>query len=187
MKRIFCFLLIWTSLAMAFYQPVVFYQIRYEKAIDVITIDMADIRSKESIQYAAEKMDSLSKEGIFLEIDTGVHKQSMTFKDQLIEITLTIYPPTGSGYGGGVSTAQIQIAVNKKEIVDIPFGYRPKWDNLFVERILITGDLQFRIIARAGMTSTELPGLVCLPLHRDTIIDNKYLDILIEKNKKVTK
>jgi hypothetical protein len=105
-----------------------------------VVISYETIRGERAVDHFSSNSKEYEKDNMFYTRGkTGdsqkIFKQE-TIDGHSIETHLTIYPPTGRGYGGAVPKCFLQVYFDEKLAVNCPIGYHHH-DDLHIRKIII--------------------------------------------------
>jgi hypothetical protein len=105
-----------------------------------VVISYETIRGGRAVDYFASNSKEYEKDNMFYTRGKTGDSQKIlkqeTIDGHSIETHLTIYPPTGRGYGGAVPKCYLQVYFDEKLSVNCPIGYHHH-DDLHIRKVVI--------------------------------------------------
>ena len=105
-----------------------------------VVISYETIRGERAVGHFSSNSREYEKDNMFLTRgktgDSQKILKQVTIDGHSIETHLTIYPPTGRGYGGAVPKCFLQVYFDEKLAVNCPIGYHHH-DDLHIRKVVI--------------------------------------------------
>jgi hypothetical protein len=105
-----------------------------------VVISYETIRGERAVDHFSSNSKEYKKDNMFYTRGKTGDSQKIlkqeTIDGHSIETHLTIYPPTGRGYGGAVPKCYLQVYFDEKLVVNCPIGYHHH-DDLHIRKIII--------------------------------------------------
>lgn len=105
-----------------------------------VVISYETIRGERAVDHFSSNSKEYQKDNMFYTRGKTGDSQKIlkqeTIDGHSIESHLTIYPPTGRGYGGAIPKCFLQVYFNEKLVVNCPIGYHHH-DDLHIRKVII--------------------------------------------------